>query len=89
MPSTTKLTASLIDVAAIVRGLDPADWVQIDLLKKLPPEKRIIPAMRAQAFAMSTFKLNLKSRYPNLSDSELNMKALAHFTTVRIQRENV
>ena len=76
-----------IDIAAIVRGLDPADWVQIDLLKKLPPEKRIIPAMRAQAFIMSTFKITLKKRYPNLSDSELNMKTLRHFTTVRIPGE--
>ena len=75
---------SEVDTAAIVRGLDPADWVQIKLLRSLPPEKRIIPAMRAQAFAMSTFKLTLKSRYPDLSDSELNMKVLRHFTTVRM-----
>ena len=75
---------SKVDPAAIVRGLDPADWVQIDLLRRLPPEKRIIPAMRAQAFAMSTFKLTLKSRYPDLSESELNMKVLRHFTTVRM-----
>lgn len=73
-----------IDTAAIVRGLDPADWVQIDLLKKLPPEKRIIPALRAQAFAMSTFRLTLESRYPNLSRSEISMKVLKHFTTVRM-----
>jgi hypothetical protein len=75
---------SKVDTAAIVRGLDPADWVQIKLLRSLPPEKRIIPAMRAQAFAMSTFKLALKSRHPELSDSELNMKVLRHFTTVRM-----
>ena len=55
---------SKVDTAAIVRGLDPADWVQIKLLRSLPPEKRIIPAMRAQAFAMSTFKIALKNRYP-------------------------
>ncbi len=78
---------SKVDTAAIVRGLDPADWVQIKLLKSLPPEKRIIPAMRAQAFAMSTFKLTLKNRYPNLSDSELNMKVLRHFTTVRMSEK--
>ena len=78
---------SAIDTAAIVRGLDPADWVQIKLLRSLPPEKRIIPAMRAQAFVMSTFKLALKDRYPNLSESELNMKVLRHFTTVRLPEE--
>lgn len=73
-----------IDTAAIVRGLDPADWVQIKLIANLPSEKRVIPAMRAQAFIMSTFKLTLKKRYPKLSEPELNMKVLEHFTTVRL-----
>ena len=75
---------SQIDTAAIVRGLDPADWVQIKLIANLPPEKRIIPAMRAQAFIMATFKLTLKKHYPDLSESDLNMKVLQHFTTVRV-----
>jgi hypothetical protein len=73
-----------IDTAAIVRGLDPADWVQIKLIANLSPEKRVIPAMRAQAFIMSTFKLSLKKKYPDLSESELNMKVLEHFTTVQL-----
>lgn len=73
-----------IDTAAIVRGLDPADWVQIKLIANLPPEKRVVPAMRAQSFVMSTFKVTLKQKYPDLSESELNMKVLEHFTTVRM-----
>ena len=77
---------SKVDTAAIVRGLDPADWVQIKLLKNLPPEKRIIPAMRAQSFAMSTFRLVMEKRYPNLSREEINMKVLEHFTTVRMPK---
>jgi hypothetical protein len=76
-----------IDIAAIVRGLDPADWVQIKLLRSLPPEKRIIPAMRAQAFAMSTFRLVLEERYPNLSREEISLKLLEHFTTVRMPKK--
>lgn len=76
-----------IDTAAIVRGLDPADWVQIKLLRNLPPEKRIIPAMRAQAFAMSTFRLVLEERYPNLSREEISLKLLEHFTTVRMPKK--
>lgn len=75
---------SKVNTAAIVRGLDPADWVQITLLKNMPPERRIIPAMRAQAFAMSTFRLTLEKRYPNLSREEISVKVLAHFTTVRM-----
>ena len=76
-----------VDTAAIVRGLDPADWVQIKLLRSLPPEKRIIPAMRAQAFAMSTFRLVLEERYPNLSREEISIKLLEHFTTVRMPKK--
>lgn len=78
---------SKVEVSEIVRGLDPADWVQIKLLATLPHERRIIPAMRAQAFAMSTFRLTLKKRYPNLSNAELNMKVLEHFTTVHLQKD--
>ncbi len=78
-----------IDVAAIVRGLDPADWVQIKLLKNLPPEKRVVPAMRAQAFAMSTFRLTLEKKYPNLSREQISLKVLEHFTTIRLPKNNV
>ena len=76
-----------VDTAAIVRGLDPADWVQIKLRRSLPPEKRIIPAMRAQVFAMSTFRLVLEERYPNLSREEISIKLLEHFTTVRMPKK--
>ncbi len=78
------MTNRKINTAEIVRGLDPADWVQIKLLKSLPPEKRIIPALRAQAFAMSTFRLVLEKRYPGLSREEISLKLLKHFTTVRM-----
>ncbi|MBU4225518.1 MAG: hypothetical protein KKC71_06830 [Chloroflexi bacterium] len=40
------------EIAEIVRGLDPIDWVQIELLAALPPEKRIIPALQAQEFSI-------------------------------------
>lgn len=74
------------EIAEIVRGLDPADWVQIKLIANLPPERRIIPAMRAQAFAMATFRCTLEKRYPNLTRAELNMKVLEHFTEVRLPK---
>ena len=78
-----------VDVAEVVRGLDPADWVQIKLLASLPPERRIIPAMRAQAFAMSTFRLTLRKKYPNTPVEEINMQVLKHFTLVRLPGKNV
>jgi len=72
------------EIKKIVAGLDPPDWVQIKLLTNLPPEKRIIPGLRAQSLAMATFRLVLEEHYPNLSHEEISMKLLKHFTTVRM-----
>jgi hypothetical protein len=43
--------------------------------------------MRAQAFAMSTFRLTLEKRYPKLSREEISLKLLEHFTTVRMPKK--
>ena len=71
-------------ISAIVRGLPPVDWVQVKLIANLPPARRIVPGLRAQAFAMAALRGTLRKRYPDLSRSELNMKVLAHFTPVRL-----
>lgn len=71
-------------VTEIVRGLGPVDWVQVRLIANLPPQRRLVPGMRAQAFAMAAVRGALRQRYPNLTHSELNMKVLAHFTPVRL-----
>jgi hypothetical protein len=68
----------------IVRGLDPVDWVQMQLIANLPPEKRITPGLQAQAFAMAALRGTFRKRYPELSLSEINMKVLAHLTPVRM-----
>ena len=75
-----------MDTEEIVRGLDPVDWVQIKLIAALPPERKIIPGMRAQEFAMATFRCALEKRYPKLTRSEINMKVLEHFTPIRIPK---
>jgi len=41
------------EIAAIVQGIDPVDWTQVELLANLPPAKRIIPPLLAQEFSMS------------------------------------
>ncbi len=74
-------------IAEIVRGLDPVDWVQVRLIANLPPDRRIVPSMRAQAFAMAALRGTLRRRFPDLTRSELNMKVLAHFTSVRMEKK--
>jgi hypothetical protein len=73
------------DIQALVDGLDPIDWVQLRLTASLPPRKRLLAGIQAQAFARATVRGALRRRYPDLSQSELNMKVLAHLTTVRME----
>jgi hypothetical protein len=74
------------EIIEMVNGIPEPDWTQIELIRNLPVARRIIPAMRAKAFAMSTYRANLRRRYPNLSHSDLNMAVLKHFTEVRLPR---
>jgi hypothetical protein len=76
-----------MDIRDIVRGLDPIDWVQMKLLANLPPERRISPALQAQAFAMSGLRGTFQRRYPQLSRSAINMKVLAYLTPVRMEQK--
>jgi hypothetical protein len=73
-----------MDTKEIVRGLDPVDWVQLQLIANLSPEKRIVPGLLAQSFAMAALRGTFQKRYPELSLSEINMKVLAYLTPVRI-----
>lgn len=73
------------EISAIVDGLDPIDWVQMELLAKLPPEKRIIPGLNAQAFLLSGLRGTLRKKFPELSLSEINMKVLAYVTPIHMK----
>jgi hypothetical protein len=61
----------------------PIDWQQLELLARLTPAQRVLLGMQAQAFARAALRGTLRRRFPELSQSELNMKVLAHFTTLR------
>ena len=73
------------EISAIVDGFDPIDWVQVDLLAKLPPAKRLIPGLNAQEFSMAALRGTFRKRYPELSMPEINMKVLAYLTPVRME----
>ena len=72
------------EISAIVDGFDPIDWVQLDLLAKMPPERRLIPGLIAQEFAMAALRGTFRNKFPELSMPEINMKVLAYLTPVRI-----
>jgi hypothetical protein len=73
------------EISAIVEGLDPIDWVQLELLAQMPPERRLIPGLIAQEFAMAALRGTFRNKFPELSMPEINMKVLAYLTPVRIE----
>jgi hypothetical protein len=73
------------EISAIVDGFDPIDWVQMELLAKMPFEKRLIPGLNAQEFAMAALRGTFQKKFPELTMSEINMKVLAYLTPVRME----
>ncbi len=80
-----KQTLTPEEISKIVNGFDPIDWIQLDLLAKMPPEKRLIPGLVAQEFAMAALRGTFRNKFPELSMSEINMKVLAYLTPVRME----
>ena len=68
----------------MVQGFDPVDWAQVDLLAKLPFEKRLLPGLNAQEFSMAALRGTFRRKFPELSLQEINMKVLAYLTPVRM-----
>jgi len=55
---------------------DPVDLVQMRLLAKLPPGRRVCTMLDAQAFARALIRGRLRRQYPNASERELALKLL-------------
>ena len=72
------------EISKIVDGIDPVDWVQLDLLAQLPFEKRLLPGLNAQEFSMAALRGTFRRKFPELSMSEINMKVLGYLTPVRM-----
>ena len=75
------------DISGIVSGFDPIDWVQLNLLAKMPFEKRLIPGLNAQEFSMAALRGTYRMKFPKLSIYEINMKVLAYLTPVRMDNK--
>lgn len=78
MSNRTPLTSE--EISAIVDGFDPIDWVQMELLAKMPPGKRIIPMLQATEMVRAGLRTAFKRKFPDLSKSEINMKILEYMT---------
>lgn len=72
------------EISAIVDGLDPIDWVQMELLAKLPPEKRYLVSLQKTEEVRADFRNKFIEDFPELSSSEVNMMVLRSLTSVRM-----
>ena len=64
------------EISAIVDGFDPIDRVQMELLAKMPPGKRMYPSLQASSMIRAGLRTAFKRNFPKLSLSEINMKIL-------------
>ena len=80
-----KQTLTSEDISKIVAGFDPIDWVQLDLLAKMPFKKRLLPGLNAQEFSMSALRGTFRRKFPEHTMSEINMKVLAYLTHIRME----
>lgn len=83
MEKRKRLTSE--EISAIVDGLNPIDWAQLELLSKMPFERRLIPGLHAQEFAMAALRGTFQNKFPELTLPEINMKVLAYLTPVRME----
>jgi hypothetical protein len=72
------------EISQIINGFDPIDWVQLDLLAKMPFEKRLLPGLNAQEFSMAALRGTFRKKFPELSMPAINMKVLAYLTPIRM-----
>ena len=60
------------DIAALTRGLDAVDWVQLRLTARVSPGQRILSAMQARAFATASLRATFRRRFPDLAPAEID-----------------
>jgi len=68
------------EISKIVRSFDSIDVVQMKLLAKLPPGKRMYPSLQASAMLRAGLRTAFKKKFPNLLLPEINMKVLEYLT---------
>ncbi len=74
------------EISKIVDGLNPIDWVQMELLAKLPPGQRILPTLNATLMIRAGLRSAFTKKFPELSKAEINMMILKYLTPVRMEK---
>ncbi|OQX64669.1 MAG: hypothetical protein B5M51_02995 [Anaerolinea sp. 4484_236] len=70
------------DIQKIINNLPPTDWEEIKIIAKLSPADRVKRGIEKSDKQRKAHQDKLRQKYPFLSEKEIKMKALAHFTSV-------
>jgi len=74
-PESKELPPSL-QAETLTWRFDPVDITQMRLLAQLPPGRRIVAMLDAQALARGIIMGRLRRQYPDASEQELGLKLL-------------
>lgn len=66
------------EISSIIDGINPIDWMQMELLANMPAGKRVFPSLQASAMIRAGLRTAFKRKFPTLSLSEINMKILEY-----------
>ena len=66
------------EISAIVDGFYPIYLMQMKLLAKLPPGKRMYPSLQASTMLRAGLRTAFKRKFPKLLLPEINMKVLEY-----------
>lgn len=59
------------DIAKILTRLDPIDRTQIEIWRKMTPDRRLEIAFQAYQFVLDAVRVTEQKKYPDLSPEEL------------------
>ncbi len=77
------------EIKKIGDGLNPIDWGRMRMIANLSPSKRVERCVQAAEKELASLRKMLHLTCPFLSDSEVNMKSLAHFTPVTLPEDHL
>ena len=72
------------EISAIVDGLDPIDFQEMEMLAKIPSGERWLVIVRKSEEIRADLRNKLRKDFPELSLPEINMKVLRSLSPVRI-----
>jgi hypothetical protein len=62
---------------------DPIDTQQLELLARIPPEKRALAMMQTSEWVLAGIRGTMHKRFPEWSQRELNLRVMAYVTPLR------